>query len=115
MKESALQSQIIDYLTYLENQGLLWFSRISMLPIMQEDKRTGRIIRRSMPRGGKKGMSDLLIFFNKKTIWVELKSNQGKQSKDQILFENNIKNFSGGKYYLIKTFEELINILKLNR
>ena len=115
MKESILQSQCIDYLMYLENQGILWFSRISMLPIMQEDKRTGRIIRRSMPRGGKKGISDLLVFFNKKTIWIELKSQAGKQSKFQIEFKKSVESFSGGKYYVIKTFDELINILKSSR
>jgi delta-aminolevulinic acid dehydratase/porphobilinogen synthase len=108
--EGQLQAQCIELLMILENQNKLWFTRINTMPVAQ---RVGtRIVYRSMGKGAKTGISDLLIFFNKKTYWVELKSITGKQSEPQEVFQEAVEKFSGGEYLIVRNFETFKQFLK---
>ena len=52
MKESEIQSQIIDFLQILEKQGKLFFQRTNNVPISM--MRNGKRVFRSMPQGAKR-------------------------------------------------------------
>jgi hypothetical protein len=53
-----------------------------------------------------RGISDIAIMKNGRTIWVEFKTKVGKQSKEQIEFELNVKNH-GCEYIIIRSLEDL--------
>ena len=54
---------------------------------------------------GEKGISDLILVAFGITYYVELKVGDDRQSKDQKLFEQNIRK-AGAVYVLVKTFEQ---------
>jgi hypothetical protein len=52
------------------------------------------------------GVADLIVLFpNGKLMFVELKTDTGKQSEKQIDFENRVKNL-GFEYHLIRSIDE---------
>lgn len=51
------------------------------------------------------GVSDLIILHNSKTLFVELKTETGKQSDKQIEFEKRVTDL-GYKYKLIRNLKE---------
>ena len=106
MKESEIQSSIIDYLQILENQNKIFFQRINNTPIYDP---IGKKFR-SMAKGTKKGFPDILVIANGKTIGIEVKTAIGKQSKEQKDIENKFTQH-GQEYYVVRTVEEVICIL----
>lgn len=100
--ESELQSQCIDYLLFKEAQGLLWFTRLNVMPAVIHTGR-GMIFRR-MGKGAKKGIADLVVMIKGKTIWIELKSQVGKLSPFQKVFQKSVEFHSGGKYEVFKDY-----------
>lgn len=57
------------------------------------------------------GVADLqVILKDGRSIFLELKTAKGKQSQSQIDFENNLKEL-GHNYYVIRSIDEVINIL----
>lgn len=109
MLEGQLQSVCIDWLQIQENQGNLWFSRINMIPPVT--KVNGKMTFRRMSKGSKTGIADLFIFSNCRTIWIEFKSDKGKQSDNQKDFEQAITKYSNSEYYVVKELDELKEIL----
>ena len=57
--------------------------------------------------GCQKGISDHVYVKDKRVIWVECKSRNGKQSKEQRKFEQDIKSH-GGEYFVIRGVDDLI-------
>jgi hypothetical protein len=58
-----------------------------------------------------RGVSDLIVVIDSKTIYIELKTATGKQSPKQIEFEETIKNLNQ-YYYIVRSlnqFKEIIN------
>lgn len=55
--------------------------------------------------GMKAGVSDLIILIPNKVIFVELKTDTGKQSEVQKDFQNVVENLNL-EYYLIRSFDE---------
>jgi hypothetical protein len=51
------------------------------------------------------GVSDLIVVLDSKVLFIELKTDIGKQSESQILFETKIKNLNH-EYILIRNEEE---------
>lgn len=108
--ETELQSQIIDYLTLLENQNKLWFTRINVIPPVQYVN--GKMVFRRMPKGAKTGIADLLILKDSQTIWVELKAEgKTKLSETQEKFAEAVQSFSDGEYHVINSFEQFKNLI----
>lgn len=60
------------------------------------------------------GISDITAIKKGRTVWIEFKTLIGKQSKEQIEFEQNIK-LHGGDYILINDFDKLADYLKDTR
>ena len=100
--ESELQSQCIDYLLFKESQGLLWFTRLNVMPAVIHTGR-GMVFRR-MGKGAKKGIADLVVMAKGKTIWIELKSQVGKQSPFQKVFQKSVEFHSGGFCEIFKDY-----------
>lgn len=108
MKESQIQSIIIDYLIYLENQGKLFFQRTNNTPIYQENRY------RRLAKGQKKGFPDIIICYRGTFIGLEVKTDIGKQSKEQVWNERKIKE-NQGYYFIVRSLEDVKEILeKLN-
>lgn len=58
-----------------------------------------------------KGASDLVVIMKNLIIFVEVKTEIGVQSKEQIGFENDIKNL-GFEYYLVRSLEEFKQMIE---
>lgn len=70
MKESDIQSQIINYLQILEKQGKLFFQRINNTAIYDPVGKRWR----SLAKGTKKGFPDILVLKDSKCIGLEVKT-----------------------------------------
>lgn len=69
------------------------------------------VIRHQQSLGSLKGLSDLSAIKNGLTIYIEVKTEKGKQSDYQKEFQNEIENH-GGKYILARKLEDIITFLK---
>ncbi|MGL5190228.1 MAG: VRR-NUC domain-containing protein [Cetobacterium sp.] len=106
MKEIEIQSSIIQYLQILENQNKIFFQRINNIPVYDSKHKKYR----SMVKGGKKGFPDILILTAGKIIGLEVKSETGKQSKEQKEIEKKFKQH-GQEYFVVRSLQEVIAIL----
>ena len=104
--EKETQKACINYLQMLYNQGKLLFVRNNSFQgnFSRPDGSQG-YIRNNMP-----GSPDLFVFVNKETLHLELKSSTGKQSPDQLAWEQAATKL-GHKYYTIRSVEELVKVL----
>ena len=109
MKESEIQSQIIDFLQILEKQGKLFFQRTNNVPISM--MRNGKRVFRSMPQGAKKGFPDIIVVVDGYFIGLEVKTLIGRQSEHQKAMEKLIIE-NGGVYVVVRSLDDVINILK---
>lgn len=108
MKETEIQSSIIDFLIFQENQGKLFFSRLNNIPPVEKTM-TGMKFRR-MPKGSKKGIPDILVLKSGRTIALEVKTRTGTQSKEQKEIENHFTR-QGAEYYIVRSLEQAVGIL----
>ena len=104
-EEGSLKSTVSDWLQIQENQGKLIFLRLNAGGIVIEGEK------RRYFRGVKRGAADFEVITDGRVIFLELKSKNGKQNKEQKLFERKVKSF-GCEYHIIRSFEELENVLK---
>jgi Holliday junction resolvase len=58
-----------------------------------------------------KGISDIIAVGNGRTLFLEIKTPDNKQSTDQIAFEYEVKE-RGGEYFVVRSVEELTEIIK---
>lgn len=107
MKETDYQRLIIDYLTVLEKQNKLWFQRTNNTAIYDP---VGKKFR-SLSKGQKKGFPDIIVFMNGKTIGLEIKTPTGRQSAEQKIMEQKMKE-QGAEYYVVKSLEEVKQIIE---
>lgn len=119
MKEDILHKQINQYLFFYQrnNKNLLFYTYMPF-----GEKRTlitGSLLK---SKGTKKGVPDFLLIFKDKTnknqsilIWLECKVGNNKQTPEQIDFENMIKQFNNQFYFLVKSVEDLQDILNFNK
>ena len=57
------------------------------------------------------GVSDLILILNKEVIFVEVKTEKGRQSESQKDFQKRVENL-GFEYWLIYSFEDFQNKIK---
>lgn len=89
LKESDIQKQIRDYLNL---QG--WY-----------------VVKIHQSLGSVRGIADLYAIKNGHSVWIEVKTPQGHQSDDQILFQWHIEGH-GGIYLLAHGIPEVEQFLK---
>jgi len=108
MKETQIQSIIIDYLSYLENQGKLFFQRTNNTAIYQENRY------RRLAKGQKKGFPDIILCYKGYFVGLEVKTDKGIQSIEQKELEETIKR-NYGYYFIVRSLEDVKEVLeKLN-
>ena len=76
--------------------------------IIKEAKKQGFIVLKSI-KCNISGMSDITLFKQGKTIFIEVKNENGKQSELQKHFQKVIE-AQGFKYYLVRSLEEFKEI-----
>jgi len=103
MKESNIQSAIINYLQYQENLGSLWFVRSASGAVNTD---TGRCF-----KTGKKGCPDILLCKDGVFIGLEVKTDKGRQSDAQVEAQKRIET-CGGKYYVVRSIDDVRVIIE---
>ena len=58
--------------------------------------------------GAHKGIADMIACKDKITIFIEIKTPRGRQSPDQIIFQQNIE-ATGNRYMVVRGLDDLIN------
>lgn len=109
MKETEIQSAIIDYLQILENQGKLFFVRLNNIPPVTKFA-DGRMFFRRLPKGTKKGLADILVIIKGTAIFFEVKSEKGYLRPEQKIFQELCKK-NCTLYFVIRNVEEIRRIL----
>ena len=63
--------------------------------------------------GVKTGVSDLVLVTSQGTIYIEVKTPTGSQSKEQKEFQQQVESL-GQKYFVVRTLDEFQDIVKNN-
>jgi hypothetical protein len=103
MGESDLIKACLDY--FALKKILAWRNNSGAMKYTYT-RRNGQI-RNCFMRFGAVGSPDIIAVIKGQFVGVECKDRYGKQSPAQKEFEANLKK-AGGKYFLIRTIEELV-------
>lgn len=109
ISETDIQSAIIRYLTILENQGKLFFNRMNNIGVPIKD-RQGKIVGQRKTFGSKRGIPDIWVILQGKTIGLEVKTATGRQSKEQKEIEERFKK-NGAEYYIVRSLEDVKEVI----
>lgn len=102
--EGQIQAAILDYLRL---RGHFCF-RVNTIPAMFIDRHGARQFRR-MPKYGMKGVPDIVLIHHGKFYGIEVKTEKGAQSADQLEFERRcIK--AGGEYVLARSIDDVVAV-----
>ena len=105
MSESTLQITLISMLKTLYSDYVINLS-LNGISIPTDIKTKTLIINQMKKEGMEKGMPDLLLYLpNGKVLNMELKTDKGKQSADQVDVQNRLTKL-GHNYYIIRTVYE---------
>lgn len=106
-KEDLLQAQIVKWFRneyQMHDKGLIFSTPNGGSRNVVEAKKL-------KTTGTMAGVADLTVLLpNARIIFVELKTNIGKQSDVQLKFENKVKNLNF-EYHLIRTIEEFKKLI----
>lgn len=121
IKEADLKLAVEDYLTYLMNQGKLYFDRLNSGEVIVVAGKSRRRIKLC-----REGTADFFVLYsgkpitleyannNPRVILLELKSEKGKQRAEQGAFQKVVE-AQGAEYHIIRSIEELENVLEVNK
>lgn len=112
-KEEILHQQISEAWNNSHRQadGPVAFSDRQRLICNWTNSESGRGGNKARTMGVKKGISDWVYMDTYgKVIWIELKTDEGGQSREQILFEA-LCNRYGHSYYICRSYSQFWNIL----
>lgn len=102
--EGSIQNEILNYLA---DQKGIYFFRMNNIPAFTKLP-SGKIQMRKLPKYTPKGLPDIIVI--KKGIFygLEVKKSEPKtyQSKDQKIFEANVK-AHGGQYYVVRSVQDV--------
>ncbi len=104
--EADLKKTVTQYLTYMQNQGKLFYLRLNSGTFIQEGKKQ-RLI-----RGCPAGTSDLFILMNGTSFFIELKSQKGKLTESQLKFMETVE-FQGGIYLVARDLEQVKRLVEV--
>ena len=119
LKEDQIQQQIISYLSfYARKCNFVFFAPLSegTMTAMTRLKASGKdkaIMKAYMSKMGfLDGVSDILIMKDGRIYCMELKTATGKQSKNQILFQENCLK-TGVPYEVVRSLDGCVNKMRL--
>ena len=95
--ESRFQADVVKY---LKSKNLTFFS------VQNEAGRSALHTARMKAMGLRNGVSDLVVLFKGQVLFLELKTEIGKQSQSQRVFESEVKNL-GFDYLVCRNMEEI--------
>lgn len=75
----------------------------------QRNIATGAMLKKKFTR---KGVPDYMLIKDGEVIWLEFKTRTGKQSSSQEEFEEMCKKSNNMYYYIVRSIEEAINVLR---
>ena len=110
--EGDLKNTCADYLQYGMNQGKWWFTRLNCGEAFV--KKGGKDYKIELCEEGTADFEVIkqnCVLEYTDVLFIELKSEKGKQSPEQGSFQK-IVEAQGCKYYLLRSFEELEALLK---
>lgn len=100
-KETDILYAICDYLAHKKH----YFWRNNTIPVFSQ--KNGAFIR--MPKYSKTGLPDIIVIKDGFTIGLEVKTQKGRPSPNQIQCEKDWKE-AGAEYYLVRSIDEVIKI-----
>ncbi len=127
--EAQIKLAVADYLTYKMNLGELYFDRLNSGEVIVVAGKSRRRIKLC-----REGTADFIVLMKKtfqfchtirparegettawfpycKVIFLEVKSEKGKQRVEQSVFQKIVESF-GARYIIIRSIEELAECLK---
>lgn len=101
--ETDIQRSICDYLALRHH----FFWRSNTAPTVQKSAEGWAF--RKMPKYGMRGVPDIIVIKDGFFVGLEVKAAKGRQSPEQIAFEDRVKE-AGGEYYVVKSIDEVREI-----
>jgi len=105
VKEKDIENKILDFMNRI--QGVFAWKN-NTVGIYDPIK---KVYRKAKGRHNINGVADILGVMDGKFISIEVKTKTGKQSDDQIDFEDAIKS-NGGRYGVARSLSDAIKLLK---
>jgi hypothetical protein len=103
MRESAIQTAILNLLQLHQNMGHLYYIRNNSGAVVNQQ---GRFIRM-----GRRGSADIIVFFNGgETQFWEVKNEKGKLNQNQKGFRDYITSI-GFKYHIVRSIDDAEKLL----
>ena len=119
LKEDQIQQQIVSYLSFhARKYNFIFFAPMNEAVMMVlkkfriPDNKIYQIMAWLRKMGFLPGLSDLVLGHQGKMYCMELKTETGRQSKAQILFETNCKK-TGIEYEIVRSLDGAINQMHL--
>lgn len=103
-KESDIQNTICEY---LQIRGRCFF-RVNNIPAFNKNAGGGITMRR-LPKFTPRGLPDIIVVAGGLFYALEVKTQIGRQSPDQKLFEELVKKH-GGYYFVVRSIEDVQKI-----
>jgi hypothetical protein len=69
---------------------------------------------RKIANGMMSGVSDLIVIMENEVLFIECKTEVGKQSDKQKDFQSAVENL-GFKYYIVRSLEEFKDVIRRNK
>lgn len=105
--ETEAQRAIIDELDFHMKRGELFYQRTNTTGIYD----ASRSVFRSLGKGVHEGFPDILVVKLGRIIFIEVKSNSGDQSHEQVVMQEQVER-QGAEYYVLRGTSRLEEILK---
>lgn len=110
MSETILQQTLVSMLKQIYPDYVINLS-LSGISLNGSAKENAQTMYSMIQQGFSRGMPDLLLYLpNGKVLNMELKTDKGKQSADQVDVQNRLTKL-GHNYYIIRTVYEAFNAI----
>ena len=110
MSEAILQQTLVSMLKQMYPDYVINLS-LSGISLNGSAKENAQTMYSMIQQGFSRGMPDLLLYLpNGKVLNMELKTDKGKQSPDQVDVQNRLTKL-GHNYYIIRTVYEAFNAI----
>jgi hypothetical protein len=109
-EESKIQCDIVQY---LQLRGIFFFSVPNEIAGGGRGKTAMIRTARAKSMGLRSGVSDLIIVLPSKILFMEVKTNTGRQSENQKYFQKKVTEL-GFEYFIVKSVEDVKKILDMN-